>query len=58
MDDVDVKRVLAFESALQSFMKSKYTAIMDKLQATGDLDAEAEKLLSPAIEDFKANAAY
>jgi F-type H+-transporting ATPase subunit alpha len=24
MDDVDVKRVLAFEGALQSFLKGKY----------------------------------
>jgi F-type H+/Na+-transporting ATPase subunit alpha len=58
MDDVEVKRILAFESALQSFMKSKYAAIMEKLQSTGDLDADAEKLLTAAIEDFKATAAY
>jgi F-type H+-transporting ATPase subunit alpha len=53
-----VKRALAFESALQSFIKSKYAAIMDKLQSTGDLDGEAEKQLSAAIDDFKASAAY
>jgi len=58
MDDVEVKRALAFESALQSFMKSKYAAIMDRLQSTGDLDGEAEKQLSAAIDDFKASAAY
>jgi F-type H+/Na+-transporting ATPase subunit alpha len=58
MDDVEVKRALAFESALQSFIKSKYAAIMDKLQSTGDLDGEAEKQLSAAIDDFKASAAY
>ncbi len=58
MDDVEVKRALAFEAALQSFMKGKYAAIMDKIQSTGDLDGEAEKQLSAAIEDFKASAAY
>jgi F-type H+-transporting ATPase subunit alpha len=58
MDDVEVKRALAFESALQSFIKSKYAAIMDKVQSTGDLDSEAEKQLSAAIDDFKASAAY
>lgn len=58
MDDVEVKRVLAFESSLQSFMKSKYAAIMDKVQSTGDLDGDAEKLLSAAIDDFKSSAAY
>jgi F-type H+/Na+-transporting ATPase subunit alpha len=58
MDDVEVKRVLAFEAALQSFMKGKYAAMMDKIQSTGDLDGETEKQLSAAIEDFKASAAY
>jgi F-type H+-transporting ATPase subunit alpha len=58
MDDVEVKRVLAFEGALQSFMKAKYNAMMDKIQTTGDLDSETEKLLSAAIDDFKASAAY
>ena len=58
MDDVEVKRALPFESALQSYMKSKYAAIMDKIQSTGDLDGEAEKQLSAAIDDFKASAAY
>jgi F-type H+-transporting ATPase subunit alpha len=58
MDDVEVKRVLAFEAALQSFLKGKYAAMLDKIQSTGDLDGEAEKQLSAAIEDFKASAAY
>jgi len=31
---------------------------MDKIQGSGDLDAEAEKQLAAAIDDFKANAAY
>ena len=58
MDDVEVKRALAFEAALQSFIKGKYAALLEKIQSTGDLDGEAEKQLSAAIEDFKASAAY
>ncbi|OYY95388.1 MAG: F0F1 ATP synthase subunit alpha [Hydrogenophilales bacterium 28-61-23] len=58
MDDVEVKRVLAFEASLQSFMKGKYAAMMDKIQTTGDLDGDTEKQLSAAIDDFKASAAY
>jgi F-type H+/Na+-transporting ATPase subunit alpha len=58
MDDIEVKRALAFEAALQSFMKGKYAAMMDKIQSSGDLDGETEKQLSAAIEDFKASAAY
>jgi F-type H+-transporting ATPase subunit alpha len=58
MDDVEVKRALAFEASLQSFLKGKYAAMLDKIQSTGDLDAETEKQLSAAIDDFKASAAY
>jgi F-type H+-transporting ATPase subunit alpha len=58
LDDVEVKRALAFEAALISFMKSKYKALMDKIEDTKDLDADAEKQMVAAIEDFKASAAY
>jgi F-type H+-transporting ATPase subunit alpha len=58
MDDVEVKRVLAFESALHSFLKGKYADLMFKIEDSKDMDADAEKLLSAAIEDFKASAAY
>jgi len=58
LDDVEVKRALAFEAALISFMKSKYKALMDKIEETKDLDADAEKQMVAAIEDFKATAAY
>ncbi len=58
MDDVEVKRALAFESALQSFLKGKYAAVLDRIQSSGDLDADTEKQLAAAIEDFKASAAY
>jgi F-type H+-transporting ATPase subunit alpha len=58
MDDVEVKRALAFESSLHSFLKGKYAALMAKIGDTGDLDADSEKQLAAAIEDFKASAAY
>jgi F-type H+-transporting ATPase subunit alpha len=58
MDDVEVKRVLAFESALHSYLKGKYADLMFKIEDSKDMDADAEKLLSAAIEDFKASAAY
>jgi F-type H+-transporting ATPase subunit alpha len=58
MDDIEVKRALAFESALQSFLKGKYASLLEKIQGTGDLDADAEKQLAAAIDDFKASAAY
>ncbi len=58
MDDVEVKRALAFEAALQSHLKGKFKALIDKIEESGDLDAETEKQLAAAIDDFKASAAY
>ena len=58
MDDVTVGRALAFEASLQSFMKGKHAAVIDRIQDTGDLDSAAEMQLAAAIEDFKASAAF
>jgi F-type H+-transporting ATPase subunit alpha len=57
-DDIEVKRALAFESALRSHVKSKYKELFDRIDATKDLNAADEKLLAAAIEDFKKNGAY
>jgi F-type H+-transporting ATPase subunit alpha len=58
MDDVDVRKGLAFESAMHSFIKSKHGALLEKIETDKDLDADGEKTLSAAIEEFKASAAY
>ncbi len=58
LDDVEVNRALVFESALRSHMRSKYSAIMDKIKTSGDLDAETEKELDAAVQDFKSSGSY
>jgi F-type H+-transporting ATPase subunit alpha len=58
LDDVPVNKVLSFESALHSFLKSKYKALMDKIEQTLDLGGDDQKALEAAIQDFKATNAY
>jgi F-type H+-transporting ATPase subunit alpha len=58
LDDVDVKKALSFESAMQAFIRSKHRAILDKIEETNELDAEGEKVLAAAIEEFKSNSVY
>ena len=53
MDDVDVKRVLAFESGLHQYMRGQHAALMSKIEQTNDLDADAENTLKAAIVEFK-----
>ncbi|HEY1437432.1 MAG TPA: F0F1 ATP synthase subunit alpha [Casimicrobiaceae bacterium] len=57
-DDVPVEKALAFEASLRQFVKSKYAALMDKVEQTKDMDAEGEKAFSAAIEDFKKNGTF
>ena len=57
-DDVPVDKALAFESSLRAFMKSKYAELMDKLEASKEMDDAAEKAFAAAIEDFKKNGTY
>ncbi len=54
-DDIEVKRVSAFEHGLQQFMKQKHGELMNKIDSTKDLDAEGEKALAAAVDDFKKN---
>ncbi len=57
-DEVDVKKVLAFESALQAHLKSKYPAIIDKIGSSNDLDEATEKELVAAVDDFTKTGTY
>jgi F-type H+-transporting ATPase subunit alpha len=57
-DDVEVKRALAFEAALRAHVKGKYQDLFDRIESTKDLNADDEKALAAAIEDFKKNGAY
>jgi F-type H+-transporting ATPase subunit alpha len=52
-DDVEVPRVLAFESALHQYLQQKTPDLMNKIETTKDLDGESEKALAAAVAEFK-----
>ena len=58
LDDVEVSKALAFDSALRTHVKQNHQTLMDRIQSTNDLDAEGEKELAAAIEKFKKNEGY
>ena len=58
MDDVDVKKALSFEAALQAFMKNKHGALMNTIESERDVSADSEKTLAGAIDEFKASSVY
>jgi F-type H+-transporting ATPase subunit alpha len=58
MDDVEVNKILSFESALLAFIKSKHGAILDAVEASGNMDEANEKALTAAVEEFKKTGVY
>ncbi len=58
MDDLDVNKILPFESALMGFMKSKHANIMDTIETSGNLDEATEKALTAAADEFKKAGVY
>ena len=53
MDDVDVKKILAFESGLHTHLKTSHAAMLKKIEDSKALDKDAEAELSGAIAAFK-----
>jgi F-type H+-transporting ATPase subunit alpha len=58
MDDVPVKKVVAFEAAMQSYLKSNSADLINKINETADFNDDIAAEMRKAIEAFKANGAY
>ncbi|MGD2117663.1 MAG: F0F1 ATP synthase subunit alpha [Chromatiales bacterium] len=54
LDDVEANKVVDFEAALQSYMKSAQASLMDKINTETDYNDEVAEALHAAIKDFKA----
>ena len=53
MDDVDVKKILAFEAGLHQFLKTSHAALLSKIESSKALDKDAEAEMQSAIVAFK-----
>lgn len=58
LDDVPVNKVLDFEAALQTFMKSDYGQLMDKINETCDYNDEIASALHEAVKKFKSSHSW
>ena len=57
MDDIDVKKVLAFESGLHTHLKTSHAALLKKVEDSKALDKDAEAELTAAVAAFKKSFA-
>jgi F-type H+-transporting ATPase subunit alpha len=58
MDKVDLKKIVAFEAALQGFAETNYQSMLDEINKTPKFSKENEAALKKCIEDFVATGTY
>jgi F-type H+-transporting ATPase subunit alpha len=58
MDKVELKKVVAFEAALQSFAHTGYSAMLDRINQNPKLSKENEADLKKCVEDFVKTGTY
>ncbi|MDH5765444.1 MAG: F0F1 ATP synthase subunit alpha, partial [Gammaproteobacteria bacterium] len=58
MDDVEVNKILDFEAAMLSYLKSNNADLVNKINETGDFSDDIESQMKAAVEAFKANGVW
>jgi F-type H+-transporting ATPase subunit alpha len=58
MEGVEMKQMASFERALRDHVRSKYGALVSRIEASNDLSKDDEAELRKAIEEFKKTGAY
>jgi F-type H+-transporting ATPase subunit alpha len=58
LDDVEVTKVGAFESALHAYLNGNHKDLADKINVKGDLNDDIMAGLKACVEGFKANGVY
>ena len=58
LDDVEITKVQAFESALESYMKSNQPNLMKEIADKKEISPETEEKLKKAIEECKKTVPY
>jgi len=58
MDKVELKKVVAFETALQAFAHTSYQSMLDAINSQPKLSRENEAAMKKCIEDFVATGTY
>jgi len=55
MDDVPLNKIGDFEAALLAYMDAQHSALMQKINESGDYNDEIEAAFAKAVTDFKTN---
>ncbi|MCY4226877.1 MAG: F0F1 ATP synthase subunit alpha [Gammaproteobacteria bacterium] len=58
LDGLQVSEVVAFEAAMQAYLKSNHAELVDSINADPNYSDEVADKMSAAIEDFKKNGSW
>ena len=58
LDDIDVKKIVDFEAAMQAYMKSNEAELLARINENGDFSEEIESAMKAAIEKFKSTSTW
>lgn len=58
LDDVDVTKVVAFESALLDYFNSEHAALRDEINESGNYNDDIAAKLKACVESFKSSRTY
>src|SRR5216683_3324355 len=58
LDDVDLKKVGDFESALHAYLRTSHAVLLARMEEKKDLAGDDEKVLKAAIADWKKNGSF
>ena len=58
LDEVPAEKIVDWEAAMHSHVKSKYADLIDRINDSGDWNEEIEAAMVAALDDFKANGAW
>ncbi|MBI1424037.1 MAG: F0F1 ATP synthase subunit alpha [Gammaproteobacteria bacterium] len=58
LDDVEVKKVVDFEAAMQSFLKSNHKDLIDSINQSGDYNDDIAGKMRAALDKFKQTGTY
>ena len=58
LNDIEVNKILDFEAALLSYMKSEHGELMNEIVKTGNWNKDIEATFKSAIEKFKATQTW
>ena len=58
LDDVEVAKIVDFESAMQAYIKSNNAELLTKINDSGDFSADIEGAMKAALDKFKESATW